>query len=49
MTRKCESVFDLFLESEFVEDIEKELSNIDRESILSLYRSKFIVEDSLFE
>ena len=49
MTRKCESVFDLFLESEFIEDIAKELGNIDRESILSLYRSKFIVEDSLFE
>lgn len=49
MTRKCENVFDLFLESEFIEDIAKELSNIDRESILSLYRSKFIVEDSLFE
>lgn len=49
MTRKCESVFDLFLESEFIEDIAKELSNIDRESILGLYKTKFIVEDSLFE
>lgn len=49
MTRKCETVFDLFLESEFIEDIEKELGDFDKESILSLYRSKFIVEDSLFE
>lgn len=49
MTRKCESVFDLFLESEFIDDIAKELSNIDRESIMELYKTKFIVEDSLFE
>lgn len=49
MTRKCESVFDLFFNSEFIDDIAKDLSNIDRESILRLYKTKFIVEDSLFE
>lgn len=49
MTRKCESVFDLFLESEFIEDIAKELGDFDKESILGLYKTKFIVEDSLFE
>ena len=49
MTRKCETVFDLFLKSEFIEDIEKELGSCDRGSILSLYRTKFNVEDSLFE
>lgn len=49
MTRKCETLFDLFFKSEFIEDIEKELSNIDKESIFGLYKTKFIVEDSLFE
>lgn len=49
MTRKCENVFDLFLESEFIEDIEKELGDFDKESIIRMYKTKFIVEDSLFE
>lgn len=49
MTRKCETVFDLFLESEFIEDIEKELGDFDKESIIGIYKTKFIVEDSLFE
>lgn len=49
MTRKCETVFDLFLESEFIEDIEKELGDFDKESIIRIYKTKFIVEDSLFE
>lgn len=49
MTRKCESVLNLFFKSEFIDDIAKELSNIDKESILGLYKTKFIVEDSLFE
>lgn len=49
MTRKCESVFDLFLESEFIEDIAKELGDFDKESIIRIYKTKFIVEDSLFE
>lgn len=49
MTRKCETVFDLFLKSEFIEDIEKELGDLDKESIVRIYKNKFIVEDSLFE
>lgn len=49
MTRKCETVFDLFLKSEFIEDIAKELEDFDKESIIRLCKTKFIVEDSLFE
>lgn len=49
MTRKCETVLDLFLESEFIADIAKELGDFDKESIIRLYKTKFIVEDSLFE
>lgn len=49
MTRKCETVFDLFFKSEFIEDIVKELGDFDKESIIRLYKTKFIVEDSLFE
>lgn len=49
MTRKCETVFDLFFKSEFIEDIAKELGDFDKESIIRIYKTKFIVEDSLFE
>lgn len=46
MTRKCEVILDLFVTKVLTED---ELEDIDRGSIINLYKTKFMVEDSLFE